>query len=141
MPYVFGVDFATLSARAVFVNSKDGRLIAAAQHSYPHGVLNHHLPCGETALPDNWALQDPHDYFESLVTVFRKCLEVANVSADDVIGIGVDFTECTLIPVKADGTPLCFLIEFANNPHAYVKLWKHHGAQPQASRLNKLAKT
>jgi L-ribulokinase len=141
MSYVFGVDFGTLSARAVLVSTKDGRQVATAHHSYPHGVLDHHLPTSELILPPDWALQDPHDYIECLSTVFWECLTNAGVTADEIIGIGVDFTECTLIPVKADATPLCFLSEFSANPHAYVKLWKHHGAQPEGIRLNKIAKS
>ncbi len=58
----------------------------------------------------------------------------------DVIGIGTDFTACTMVPTTADGTPLCELPEFAGEPHAYVKLWRHHAAQPQADRINELAR-
>jgi L-ribulokinase len=56
-----------------------------------------------------------------------------------VIGVGTDFTACTMVPTTADGTPLCELPEFADRPHAYVKLWRHHAAQPQADRINELA--
>ena len=55
------------------------------------------------------------------------------------IGIGIDFTACTMLPTTADGTPLCRLPEFRREPHAWVKLWKHHAAQPEADRINETA--
>ena len=57
-----------------------------------------------------------------------------------VIGIGTDFTACTVLPTLADGTPLCQLPDLQGRPHAYVKLWKHHASQPQADRINALAR-
>ena len=58
----------------------------------------------------------------------------------DVIGVGIDFTACTMLPTKADGTPLATLPEFRREPHAWVKLWKHHAAQPEADRINETAR-
>lgn len=138
--YVFGVDFGTLSARAVLVNIKTGLCVATQVKSYAHGVLDQFLPDGKTEIPPDWALQDPHDYIDCLKTIFTGCLESAGVSAGDVVGVGTDFTTSTIVLCKADGTPLCHLHEFANNPHAYVKLWKHHGARKEASLMNRIAK-
>ena len=59
--------------------------------------------------------------------------------AAEVIGVGIDFTSCTMLPTTADGTPLCRLPELRREPHAWVKLWKHHAAQPEADRLNAIA--
>ena len=67
-------------------------------------------------------------------------LAAAGVRPDQVIGIGTDFTACTVLPVLADGTPLCELPEYTSRPHAYVKLWRHHAAQGQADRINELAR-
>ena len=58
-----------------------------------------------------------------------------------VIGIATDFTACTMVPTLADGTPLCELEEYADRPHAYVKLWRHHAAQAQADRINDLGRS
>ena len=138
--FVFGVDFGTLSARAVLVNVKTGACVATHVHSYAHGVLDQLLPDGKTELPPDWALQDPQDYIECLKVVFARCLESANVSPASVIGVGTDTTTCTMIPCKDDGTPLCKLPEFQQNPHAYVKLWKHHGAQKEANHMYRVAK-
>ena len=66
-------------------------------------------------------------------------VKASGIDPARVIGIGTDFTASTLMPVLADGTPLNELPEYADRPHAYVKLWKHHAAQPQADRINELA--
>jgi L-ribulokinase len=66
-------------------------------------------------------------------------IQAAGIDPARVIGIGTDFTACTVLPVQRDGTPLCQLPSLAARPHAYVKLWKHHAAQPQADRINALA--
>ncbi|MCE6999194.1 ribulokinase [Saccharothrix sp. S26] len=137
-PLVVGVDFGTLSGRAVVVRVRDGLELGTAVHDYRHGVLDRALPDGRP-LPPDWALQVPQDYVDVLKHAVPAAIADAGVDPADVIGIGTDFTACTMVPVKADGTPLNELPEFADNPHAYVKLWKHHAAQPQADRINHLA--
>jgi L-ribulokinase len=136
---VVGVDFGTLSGRAVVVRVRDGAELGTAVHEYRHGVVDQVLPKTGAPLPPEWALQVPADYLDVLRTAVPQAVEAAGISAAQVIGIGTDFTACTMVPVTADGTPLCELPEFADNPHAYVKLWRHHAAQPQADRINELA--
>ncbi|HEX8869464.1 MAG TPA: ribulokinase, partial [Lentzea sp.] len=137
---VVGVDFGTLSGRAVVVRVHDGAELGTAVHEYRHGVVDHLLPSTGGPLPPEWALQIPADYVDVLRTAVPQAVAAAGISAAQVIGIGTDFTACTMVPVTADGTPLCELPEFAENPHAYVKLWRHHAAQPQADRINELAR-
>jgi L-ribulokinase len=137
--YVVGVDFGSLSGRAVVVRVADGAELGSATHEYTHGVLDRVLPDGSTVLPPEWALQVPQDYVDVLRFAVPAATAAAEVEPGRVIGIATDFTACTMVPVKADGTPLNELPEFAANPHAYVKLWKHHAAQPQADRINALA--
>lgn len=137
--YTIGIDFGTLSGRAVLVNVKTGQEIASAVYEYPHGVMDEKLPSGRE-LGHDWALQHPQDYIDVLANTIPAVLKDADIAPSDVIGVGTDFTACTLLPVKADGTPLCFLPEFKDNPHAYVKLWKHHAAQDKANALNRIAK-
>lgn len=137
--FSIGVDYGSLSGRAVLVDVDTGAELAAAVLEYPHVVMSEYLPDGVTKLPPDWALQHPQDYIDVLKATIPAVLKESGVDAKDVIGIGIDFTACTVLPVTADGTPLCFLDEYKSNPHAYVKLWKHHAAQEQASRLNKLA--
>ncbi|MFI5585466.1 ribulokinase [Amycolatopsis sp. NPDC051758] len=139
-PLVVGVDFGTLSGRAVVVRVADGAELGSAVFEYPHGVLDETLPATGRALPPDWALQVPADYVGVLRTAVPAAITAAGVDPADVIGVATDFTACTMVPTTADGTPLCELPEFEGNPHAYVKLWKHHSAQPQAVRINDLAR-
>ncbi|RIJ79206.1 ribulokinase [Nakamurella silvestris] len=136
--YVIGVDYGTLSGRAVVVRVADGEELGAAVHPYPHAVLDRTLPTGEP-LPPEWALQVPSDYVDVLKIAVPQAIAAAGVSADEIIGISTDFTACTILPTLADGTPLCELEEFARRPHAFVKLWRHHAAQGQADRINRIA--
>jgi len=136
--YTIGIDFGTLSGRAVVVRVRDGRELGSAVHPYRHAVLDDALPSGRR-LPGDWALQDPEDYLDVLRTAVPAAVAEAGIDPASVIGIGTDFTACTVLPTLADGTPLCRLPEFADRPHAYPKLWKHHAAQPHADRINALA--
>lgn len=136
--YTIGLDFGTLSGRGVLVRCSDGCMIAGAVKEYTHGVIEQVLPDGVTPLPPEWCLQYPPDYREVLESVIPKLLRQSRVDKKDIIGIGIDFTSCTLLPVDGEGTPLCEKKEFRNRRNAYVKLWKHHGAQRQADRINSL---
>jgi L-ribulokinase len=136
---VVGVDYGTLSGRAVVVRVSDGAELGSAVHDYRHGVMDDVLAATGAPLPPDWALQVPGDYVEVLRQAVPKALAAAGVPALDVIGLGTDVTACTVLPTLADGTPLCELAELADRPHAYVKLWKHHAAQPHADRINALA--
>jgi L-ribulokinase len=137
--YVVGVDFGTLSGRALVVRVSDGAELGTATCAYPHGVVDTVLPGTGQKLPPEWALQVPTDYVHVLRTAVPEAVRRAGIDPADVIGIATDFTACTVVPTLADGTPLCETAEFASEPHAYVKLWRHHAAQPQADRINALA--
>jgi L-ribulokinase len=138
--YTIGIDFGTESGRAVLVDTRDGREVATAVHAYGNGVIDEHLPGSSKPLPPDWALQDPMDYVEVVKQTVPAVLRESGVSPDEVVGVAVDFTACTMLPTKADGTPLCVLPELRDNPHSWVKLWKHHAAQPQADRINEVAR-
>ncbi|MGF6947916.1 L-ribulokinase [Neobacillus sp. B4I6] len=137
--YTIGVDYGTQSGRAVLVEVGSGKEVATAVKDYTHGVMDEFLPDGITKLEHDWALQHPNDYLEVLQVTIPEVLKKAEISADDVIGLGIDFTACTVLPIDEYGTPLCFNAEFRNHPHSYVKLWKHHAAQDEANRLNEIA--
>lgn len=137
--YVIGVDYGTLSGRAVLVRVSDGQEIATAIHEYKHAVLEESLPNNAAKLPPDWALQVPSDYVDVLKTTIPEVMKTSGIDPNKVIGIATDFTACTVLPVTEDGTPLCELPEYKSNPHSYVKLWKHHSAQPHADRINELA--
>lgn len=130
-----GIDFGTLSARAVFVDVKDGTLLADAEQAYAHGVLSEALPNGE-ALPLEYALQVPADYLEAMSVAVKK----ARTAIEDpcrVVAIGTDFTACTMIPTDEQGRALTE--KYPERRHAYAKLWKHHAAQDKADRINEVA--
>ncbi len=141
--YVVGVDYGTLSGRAVVVRVSDGAELGTGVHDYPHAVVDTRLPGSGRRLPPDWALQVPEDYREVLRTAVPAAVAAAGIDPAAVIGIATDFTACTMVPTLADGTPLCELedddINWADRPHAYVKLWKHHAAQAQADRITALA--
>jgi L-ribulokinase len=137
--YVVGVDFGTLSGRAVVVRVADGRELGGAVVEYRHGVIDRRLPDGTGPLPPDWALQDPEDWREVLRRAVPAALAAGGVDPADVIGIATDFTACTVLPTLADGTPLCEIAGLTGEPHAWPKLWKHHAAQAQADRINALA--
>ncbi|MBH0009702.1 ribulokinase [Salinibacterium sp. UTAS2018] len=137
--FVIGVDFGTLSGRAVVVRVSDGAELGAGVHDYSHAVMDSTLASSGQALPPEWALQVPSDYVDVLKHAVPAALTASGVDPAQVIGIATDFTACTMIPTLADGTPLNELLEFVDRPHAYVKLWKHHAAQPHADRINELA--
>ncbi|MEW6357451.1 MAG: ribulokinase [Planctomycetota bacterium] len=137
--YSLGLDFGTESARALLVEVETGREVATAVSRYKHGVIAQILPTSGQKLPGDWALQHPGDYLTSLRSIVRRVLKDSGASPDEIVGVGVDFTSATIIPVDPKGKPLCLKDEFANEPHAWVKLWKHHGAQRQADRMNEVA--
>ena len=138
--YAIGVDFGSESGRALLVDVSNGKELATAVYPYSHLVIDEHLPDSSVRLEPDWALQDPDDYIRTFQNTIPAVLKESKVSPDDVIGIGIDFTACTMLPTKADGTPLCALPAFRENPHAWVKLWKHHAAQPEADRINETAR-
>ncbi len=137
--YTIGVDYGTLSGRAVLVNVENGEEICDSVLEYKHGVMDKYLPGSTQRLASETALQHPQDYLDVLQTTIPEVLRKGKVSKEEIIGIGVDFTSCTVLPVDKDGTPLCFKEEFKDRPHAYVKLWKHHAAQGEADLFNEVA--
>ncbi|MFD1848607.1 ribulokinase [Oceanobacillus bengalensis] len=137
--YTIGVDYGTESGRAVLVSLVDGKEIADHVTPYRHGVIDEELPESKIKLGYEWALQHPADYIEVLKTSIPAVLKETGINPVDVIGIGIDFTACTMLPVDQNGAPLCFNPKLKDNPHSWLKLWKHHAAQPEADKLNAIA--
>ena len=134
--YAIGIDYGTLSARALVCEIGTGREVGEAVYEYRHAVMDERLPDGTRLKPD-WALEHPDDYLEALCTCVPQAVKNAGVAKEDVIGVGIDFTACSLVPVDKNGDAMCK--KYPSEPHAYVKLWKHHAAQAQANRLNEIA--
>ena len=137
--YTIGLDFGTLSGRAVLVDARNGGEVAESVFDYPHGVMDGELTNGHK-LPPDWALQHPQDYLDVFAHTVPAVLRGSGVDPADVKGIAIDFTASSPMPTTSDGTPLCFLPEFRDEPHAYIKLWKHHAAQRQADQINETAR-
>lgn len=138
--FAIGVDYGTESGRAVLVSLKDGKEVADHVVPYQHGVIDERLPESNIRLGRDWALQHPKDYIDVLVNAIPAILKDTRINPDKIIGIGVDFTSCTMLPIDGDGTPLCYHDKLKDNPHSWVKLWKHHAAQDKATRLNEIAR-
>jgi L-ribulokinase len=136
--YTLGIDFGTESARAVVVDTSNGRELAVAVHPYASGVIDARLPGSDHALPPDWALQDPADYLAVFRNAVPAALRMAAIDPREVVGIGIDFTCCTMLPTFRDGVPLCFTEQWRAHPHAWAKLWKHHAPQPQADAITAL---
>jgi L-ribulokinase len=137
---VLGLDFGTESVRALLADTRTGE-IASASAPYVHGQILDRLPGSDIFLPPLFALQQPRDWLHASAKAVRSVLKKANIDGEAISGIGVDFTSCTMLPAKSDGTPLCWIDEFSADPFAWPKLWKHHGAQSQTDRINKVART
>lgn len=137
--YTIGVDYGTQSGRAVLVNLADGQEVADHVTPYRHHVIDEFLPVSGKKLEHDWALQHPGDYLEVLKVSVPAVIQQSGINPADVIGIGIDFTACTMLPVDELGEPLCFQPELADQPHSWVKLWKHHAAQPEADKINAIA--
>lgn len=135
--YTIGMDYGTLSGRGVLVSCEDGRIVASAVKEYSHGVIDKNLPETGEKLPPDWALEHPLDYIEVLSAVIPELLRKSDISPDDIIGIGIDFTSCTVLPIDQNAVPLCMKEKFKHRRNSYVKLWKHHGAQRFADQINR----
>lgn len=135
--YTLGIDYGTLSARTVLMNCLDGSIAASATKLYPHAVIDRELPDG-TLLPAGWALEDAEDYLLALEQTVRRVMGESGIQKEDVIGLSIDFTSCTVVAADEQKRALSSLEQFRGRPHAWTKLWKHHGAQAQADEINDL---
>ncbi len=137
--YALGLDFGTLNGRALLVDVHTGEEVGTSVYAYSCGVIDKSLPGSDIELGLDWALQNPADYIEVLEHAVPDVLQLSGVSPEDVIGIGVDFTSSTILPIDEEGVPLCMYDQWKGHPHSWVKLWKHHAAEPHANRLRDIA--
>lgn len=137
--YALGIDYGTQSGRAVLVSVENGNEIADAVVDYEHGVMDKTLPGSSTALGHEWALQHPEDYLSVIYRAIPEVIKKSKVEPADIIGLGIDFTACTMLPIDERGEPLCLQEPYKNDPHSWIKLWKHHAAQRHANEINELA--
>ncbi len=138
--FTLGLDFGSLSGRAVLLDLASGTVAAVAEAPYKHGFIKGELPASGERLPHGWSLQDPADYLAVLEQIVPQVLRRAAAQPGSIAGIGLDFTAATVLPVQKDGTPLCFLPGFRQEKHAYVKVWQHHAAQAEALAMTRAAR-
>jgi len=138
-PVAIGIDFGTESGRVLALDLRSGAELATEEVAYPHGVIDAALPGSGIHLGADWALQHPMDYLEVVRRGGAAALAIGDIAPGRVIGVGIHFTSCTVLPATADGTPLSELAGWSDHPHAWTKLWKHHAAQSVADRMNEVA--
>ncbi len=138
--YVMGIDFGTLSVRAAVVDALSGAVCGTAVCSYEHGVMDSTLPDG-TPLLRGSALEHPSDYINAMKEVVARSLERAGCKPEDISGVGVDFTSCTLLALDAAAMPMCLHEKYASDENAYVKLWKSHSAEAEAEHIRRVAES
>ena len=144
--YSIGFDFGTESVRALLVDVSNGSIAGQSDAKYSFGVIDDRLPTSSTLgtagekLPADYALQHPRDWLDSMALACRAAMTHAGASREDVVGIGVDFTSCTMLPALRDGTPLCLVPGYHTIPLAWPRLWKHHGAKAETDRINHVAR-
>ncbi|MGA2093196.1 MAG: ribulokinase [Sedimentisphaerales bacterium] len=141
MPYTIGLDYGTNSVRCVLVDIADGAEIGTAVYNYPTGQAGIILDKNN----HNLARQNAADYVKGIEVTIKKALLLAKKAdkkfdASQVIGIGVDTTGSTPLPVDKNGLPLSSLPEFKKNPNAYAWLWKDHTGHSEAAEITALAK-
>lgn len=140
-PYVIGLDFGTNSCRCLLVDVAGGKELASHVFSYPSGTDGVILDPSDPEM----ARQNPEDYLLGIETTITETIHKAKDAdsrfrAEAVIGIGVDTTGSSPMPVDAQGQPLCFLEKFRDNPAAMVWLWKDHSSYREADRITQLAR-
>jgi len=132
--YTLGLDFGTNSVRALVVDVADGREVGTSVFEYERGDAGVWL-----SNDPNLARQHPADYVKGVEHAARGALEAAGVSADDVVGIGVDATGSTPVPVDGECVPLALGDEYADDVNAMAWLWKDHTALEEADEITRLA--
>lgn len=140
--YALGLDYGTNSCRSVIVDLTDGRELASHVFPYPTGESG--VVCDPK--DPNVARQNPQDYVDGLIAIVTEAIKLAKAaepsfSADHIIGIGVDTTGSTPMPVDKDGTPLAMLPAFSGNPNAMAWLWKDHTGHAEAAEITELARS
>lgn len=124
--------------RALLVDLR-GKELCTAVVPYRHGQITESHPATDEQLPPDYAFQHPQDWLESMIEVVKIVCAKIGLSGETIISIGVDFTSCTMLPTRRDGTPLCLIDEWSAHLFAWPRLWKHHGAKSQTDRLNDIA--
>jgi len=141
MAYTIGLDYGTNSVRCVIVDVTDGGEVATSVYEYPTGDAGIIIDPAD----HNLARQNPADYIEGIEVTIKQALAAAKktnkaFNASQVVGIGIDTTGSTPLPITQTGKPLSMLDEFKDNPNAQAWLWKDHTGHAEAAEITELAK-
>ena len=115
--YAIGIDFGTLSARAILIDINSGEEVISSVYVYQDGVIDQYLLNSNIKLPPDYALQNPMDYKHAVIALLKELRTNSKVPADDIISIGLDFTACTVVAVDENMNPLCMNSRYTDNPH------------------------
>lgn len=135
--FTIGVDFGTLSCRALVLDAHTGEALGMGECGYH--VYDQSLPCG-AKLPERAALADPAEYLQALTAAVREALSHSGVDAQEVAGIAIDATSMSVIPCDENGQPMCFQDKWKNEPQAYIRLWKSYTATREAEEIGAAAR-
>ncbi len=139
--YTIGLDYGTSSVRAVIIDVSDGSEVAHHVYDYPHGREGVVQDPGDP----NLARQHPQDYIDGFLTSVGEAVKKAGGDSsfrpDRIIGIGIDTTGSSPMPVTRENTPLAFQVQFAEDTDAYVWLWKDHTSHAEASEITRLGRS
>lgn len=137
--YTIGMDFGSLSCRAILVDSEDGTIVAERESVYAHGVMTETLPDG-TRLPPMWVLQDPRDYESCIYSLLPGLLQDSGIDKEQVATVGVDATASTVLCLDEKLRPMCCNDRFSWRIHAWPKMWKHHADAKEAADITERAR-
>lgn len=137
--YSIGVDFGSLSARAVIYNVSNGDCIHSVETLYEHAIYETVHPYTNEPLPVASSLQLPEDFSQALGRSVKTVIQESGIQPEEVVGISVDCTSCSLIPVDNNYRPLCWSEAFKASRHSYVKMWKQHTAVKEAEEISRKA--
>ena len=140
MSCALGLDYGTNSCRSLLIDLANGEELGSSVYQYPSGDAGILLD----PIDPHLARQNPQDYLDGLTSIIAGAIAQAKAAHPtfdpaSIIGIGVDTTGSTVIPVDAQGTPLALLPEFSNNPAAQVWLWRDHTSYAEAAEITALA--
>ncbi len=138
--FALGIDYGTESVCVLLVDIRTGHVAAQAVEFDGHGVIDPSPPTTGWARPLDCVLQHPHDWLDSLSIACQSAMKSAGASPDQIVGIGVAFTSCTMLPCLVDGTPLCTVERWKDVPLAWPKLSKHRAARADVDRINEVAR-
>src|SRR5699024_1368904 len=130
MKYSIGVDCGTGSGRVLIVDTKTGAVVGMSVIHFKNEKVKRNLV--NVNIPYSFSLQDPTEYLRVLKEGIPEAIKKAGIHKNQIVGLGIDATSASILPTDDQFNPLSEYKIFKNEPHSYLKLWKHHGASKEA---------